>query len=433
MRTKFVIIFVLMTFTAPAWSTMRIHHWTLKNGARVYFTENHQLPIVDVHVFFDAGAARDPAGRNGLANLTASLLDEGIENKDATAIAETFERNGAEFSAHAGQDYTDISLRSLSESRLLQPSLKLFSELLLQPTFPEKNVQRIKRTTLIGLQAEKQSAGKQAQKLFMKKLFGTHPYANRVNGEENDIKAIDKGDLIQFHKEFYVGQNATLAIAGNLTLAQAKQVALTIAGSLPAGKAAASIEPITDLSKAAIEYETFPSQQTHIIMGQPGVYRGDPDYFPLYVGNYILGGSGLTSRLAHEAREKRGLTYNVQSYFVPMRQRGPYQLILQTRNDRREEALSVLKNTLKAFVESGPSVEELEAAKKFIIGSFPLRLDSNRDIVNYLSVIGFYRLPLTYLDDFQSKIDAVTVTAIKDAFKRRIHPDKMITIMLGGK
>lgn len=178
---------------------------------------------------------------------------------------------------------------------------------------------------------------------------------------------------------------------------------------------------------------TFPASQSHIRIGQPGVTRTDPDYFPLYVGNYILGGGGLVSRLSEEVREKRGFSYSIYSYFLPMRRKGPFILGLQTKNSQRDQALKVVRKVLADFVAQGPTEKELEAAKKYLTGSFPLRIDSNGKIADYLTIIGFYGLPLTYLNDFIPRIEAVTIAQIRDAYQRRVHPEKMVTVIVGGE
>jgi zinc protease len=176
----------------------------------------------------------------------------------------------------------------------------------------------------------------------------------------------------------------------------------------------------------------FPSSQTHLYAGQPGMSRGDPDYFPLYVGNHILGGSGLVSILMHEVREKRGLSYSVYSYFAPMAERGPMILGLQTKNTQADEARGVLLDTLQRFVDQGPTDDELEAAVKNITGGFPLRIASNSNIVQYLAMIGFYDLPLDYLDQFTGRVSAVTKEQIRDAYQRRVHPDRLAVVLVGG-
>ncbi len=175
-----------------------------------------------------------------------------------------------------------------------------------------------------------------------------------------------------------------------------------------------------------------PASQSHILIGAPGVARGDPDYFPLYVGNYMLGGGGFESRLMNEVREKRGLAYSVYSYFMPLKQPGAFQIGLQTRKDQADEALKLVRATLAKFIANGPTEQELLAAKQNIIGGFPLRIDSNRKILGYLSVIGFYDLPLTYLDDFTRNVDKVTVAQIRAAFARHIDPQAMATVIVGA-
>jgi len=200
---------------------------------------------------------------------------------------------------------------------------------------------------------------------------------------------------------------------------------------LPKGAPAEKLPKVANLNEQETIKLAHPSTQTHILLGQPGMKRGDPDYFALYVGNHILGGNGLVSRLSNEIREKRGLAYSTYSYFLPMRKDGPFQIGLQTRNDQAEEALKVVRETLNNFIENGPTDEELNASKKNITGGFPLRISSNQKILGYIGMIGFYDLPLDYLDTFNEKIQAVSADDIKDAFKRRVHPDTMVTVLVG--
>jgi zinc protease len=230
-----------------------------------------------------------------------------------------------------------------------------------------------------------------------------------------------------------VSANAVVVIVGAVDKVKATKIANQITANLAQGQAVPMLPTVPDMKAAELLTQDYPSSQTTILMGQPGMSRHDPDYFSLYVGNHILGGSGLVSMLSNEIREKRGLTYSVYSYFRPMQQSGPYQFVLQTRNEKAQEALSVLKQTVTDFIAKGPTTEQLEAAKQNITGGFALRVDSNSKIADYLSVIGFYGLPLNYLDKFNDKINAVTVEAIKDAYQRRVHPDRMLTVMVGGQ
>jgi len=222
------------------------------------------------------------------------------------------------------------------------------------------------------------------------------------------------------------------SIIGDLDRKAAEQLVEQVIARLPAGKRAAALQSVPVLTKAQEQRVYHPSTQTHVRMGAPGMHRGDPDYFTLYVGNHVLGGGGLVSRLFEEVREKRGLSYSVNSYFSPMEQNGPYLFSLQTRNDQLDESLLVMRETLQDFVEKGPTKKELIASKKNITGGFPLRIASNSSILDYLNVIGFYDLPLDYLDVFNDRVMAVTRQQIIDAFQRRVSPDIMATIIVGG-
>ena len=219
---------------------------------------------------------------------------------------------------------------------------------------------------------------------------------------------------------------------GDITRSEAETIAQQLTANLPAGGASTRIPPVNLQIPASELRIAHPASQSHILVGTPGIARNDPDYFPLYVGNYILGGGGFVSRLMNEIREKRGMAYSVYSYFMPMQQPGAFQIGLQTKKEQADAALKLARTTLRDFVDKGVTEKELKAAKDNIIGGFPLRIDSNKKILDYLSVIGFYNLPLTYLEDFTGKVEKVTTAQIRDAFKRRIHPEAMATVIVGA-
>jgi len=420
-----------LLFSLTAAASPEIQHWTTDNGARVYFVAAPELPMVDIRVVFDAGSARD-GKLPGLAMLTNGMLEEGAGKLNADDIAARFDSLGARFSANSERDMAIVSLRSLIKPSLLEPALDVFSLVLSQPSVPHEALERVRNQMLIGLQAEEQSPGDISRKAFYHTLYDSHPYGIHPAGTVKSIKAMSRKEVLDFHHRYYVGHNAVVAIVGAVTRDEAAQLAEKAVGALPAGKAAPALPPVPALKQAIDKHINYPSAQSHVLMGEPGDYRGDPDYFPLYVGNHILGGSGLVSRLSEEVREKRGLSYSVYSYFMPMRKKGPFILGLQTRTASTGEALKVLRQTLDKFTKEGPTEEELEAAKKNITGGFPLKIDSNSDILGYIAMIGFYRLPLNYLDSFNSRINAVTAAQIRDAFARRVHPDKMVTITVGA-
>jgi len=430
MRTKLILLFGLFIVSPSLLAGVNIQHWTTDNGARVYFVAAPELPMVDLQIIFDAGAARDK-DKAGTAVLTNGLLAEGAGDLNANQISERFDELGARFGYDAQRDMANLTLRSLSDDKVLNPALDTMALVLSQPTFPKEAFERERKRMLIGLEQRKQSPGALADEAFYKAVFKSHPYAVMPSGYEDTVGSLTLDDLKAFYKHYYVASNAVIAIVGDLDRSEAEQVAATIVAQLPQGTPAEKLPDVANLNDQEIIKLDHPSTQTHILLGQPGMKRGDPDYYALYVGNHILGGSGLVARLSNEIREKRGLAYSSYSYFLPMRKDGPFQIGLQTRNDQAEEALSVVRETLKTFIENGPTAEEINASIKNITGGFPLRISSNKKILGYIGMIGFYDLPLDYLDTFNEKIQAVSAADIQDAFKRRVNPDTMVTILVG--
>jgi zinc protease len=270
-----------------------------------------------------------------------------------------------------------------------------------------------------------------ADKAFYRAMYGVHPYAHDEAGAPDSIKTLTRNDFQQFYRTHYSAPNAVIALMGDITRAEAE----AIAARITAGLSSAAVVPALPAPAVAKPSDTriaHPSTQSHVLMGVVGMARNDPDYFPLYVGNYVLGGGGFDSRLMREVRDKRGYAYSAYSYFLPMQAAGPFQLGLQTKLEQTGDALKVARETLRSFTVDGPSEAELSQAKSNLTGGFPLRIDSNKKILEYLSVIGFYKLPLDYLDTWVDKVNAVDVAAVKQAFSRRVDPDKLVTVVVGA-
>jgi len=416
--------------------TVNIQEWKTKNGVRVLYVFAPELPMVDIQAIFDAGSVRD-GNKPGVANLANSLLSHGAklgnEILSVDDIAERFDSVGARFSTESSKDNAEISLRTLTDEKWLSKAVVTMQAVINAPTFDKKELERVRKQLLISFEGRKQSPGTIASESFYKGLYDDHPYALPSIGSEKSIKKLSRADLINFYKKYYVAKNALVTIVGDVGREKAEALAEQIIGGLTTGKKATGLPAVQDLQVASSTHHEFPSTQTHILMGQVGVHRKDKDYFTLYVANHILGGSGFGSRIMEEIREKRGLAYSSYSYFSPMLKRGPFTIGMQTSNKQTDEAMLVLKETLNNYVKNGPTEKELLHAKKNITGGFPLRVDSNSDISNYLSVIAFYNLPLSYLKDFNSRVEAVSLEQIKDALKRRIHPEKMFTVTVGTK
>lgn len=433
MHTKLLAaVVLLLTGIASALATPHIQHWTSPSGARVYFVENHDLPMLDLTVTFAAGSSFDVTEKSGLAGLAHRMLDLGAEGLSEDDIARNLADIGAQFGKNFDADRAGISLRTLSSTAERVQALDILARVLQHPLFKEDVLAREKIRLIADLKEDETKPERIAEKAFGKAVFGTHPYGLPSSGEVSAVENIQRADIEAFYRTHYLAKTAVVAIMGDVTRVEAEAIAQNLTAQLPQGVETAQVAPVAMQIKANEQRLIHPATQSHILMGAPGLARKDPDYFALYVGNHILGGGGFVSRLMHEIREKRGLAYSVYSYFIPMKLPGAYQIGLQTKKNQADEALRLVRATLREFIDKGVTKKELQASKQNIIGGFPLRIDSNKKIVDYLSVIGFYELPLTYLDDFVGNVDKVTIAQIRAAFERRVNPDAMATVIVGA-
>lgn len=422
---------LLLAPFAPAGAAPDIRQWTTENGARVLYVHAPEIPMVDARVTFSAGSARD-GEHPGIARLVSNLLMSGTESRDADALARALEREGAEVSTGSQRDMGWVELRSLADDEHLRPVAEVVGELLARPAFPQDEIQRRKDQQRTALENQAQSPGEIARKRFWQALYEGHPYGHDPLGTRESVEAIERADLRAFHERFYAARNASVAIVGAIDRARAERLAQTLVGGLPAGAAAPALPPAPELAEDRTIRVDFPSTQAHVLVGRPGVARGYERWPALYVANHVLGGGGFTSRLFSEVREERGLVYSVYSYASPMTVSGPFLVALQTRGDQADEALGIVREQLARFVDEGPEPAEVRDAVRNITGGFPLRIDSNGDLTGYLGMMGFYGLPLDYLDAFPARVGDVDAQAARAAFADAIGQRPRVTVIVGG-
>ncbi|MEK2609594.1 pitrilysin family protein [Pseudomonas shirazensis] len=414
---------------APSRRELNIQSWNTAEGARVLFVEARELPMFDLRVTFAAGSSQD-GNVAGLATLTNAMLNEGVAGKDVTAIAEGFEGLGADFGNGSYRDMAVATLRSLSASDKREPALKLFAEVVGKPTFPADALKRIQNQLLAGFEYEKQNPAKIGGKALFANLYGDHPYAQPSDGTAQSIPAITLEQLRAFHAKAYTSKNAVIALVGDLSRSDAEAIAAQVSAALPQGPALAKpAEPSEP--KAGLTHIDFPSKQTHLMLAELGIDRQDKDWPALSLGNQILGGGAFGTRLMSEVREKRGLTYGVYSVFSPMQVRGPFMINLQTRAELSEGTLKLVQDILADYLKSGPTQQELDDAKRELAGSFPLSNASNASIVGQLGAIGFYNLPLTWLEDFMQQSQSLTVEQVKAAMNKHLAADNLVIVTVG--
>jgi zinc protease len=432
-------LFVAMLATSLAQAALPIQHWTASSGARVYFVPSPSIPMLDINIDFDAGTRLDSAKRIGLASMAAGLLDKGVAahaSKPARTegeLADAFADLGAEFASGASDDRASVRLRTLSSPEERQAAIALMAQIISRPAYPGEIVEREKSRMTAALRETFTRPGAIAGRSFNSAVFGDHPYGYTASPET--VQAVTRDDLVAFHRQRYGAAQAVVTLIGAIDRGQAQEIAEQLTADLPRSSAAhakPALLPVQPLSAPRTIRVPHPAQQAHVLVGQPGIARNDPDFFAILVGNHILGGGSFTSRLTVQVREQRGLTYGIGSGFSPLQQAGPFQISVQTRQDQVDEALQVIRTELGRFVAEGPTEAEMTAAKANLIQGFPLRLDSNRKLIANVANIAWYGLPLDYLDTWTKEVENVTADRVRAAFQRVLHPDRMVTVVVGG-
>ncbi|MEY3473725.1 MAG: hypothetical protein RL087_183 [Pseudomonadota bacterium] len=426
---------------APAQASLQLQHWTQPSGARVWLAESPAIPMVDVQIDFDAGSRRDPAAQAGLAAASASMLSRGLRAAgtqaalDENQLAEAWTDLGASLVARSSLDRMSFLLRSLTYRDLLDASVRLAARQLGHPAFPADVWQRERERISAAYKEAGTRPGTIASRRFTRAVFGSHPYG--VEATPETLERISVADMQTWHRNHLQACRARVSIVGAVTRAQADELVRTLLAQLPRddGRGCAPLPAVAEVSPLSAPVEQivpFESAQAHVLIGQPGFKRNDPDFFPLIVGNHILGGGGFVSRLYGEVREKRGLSYSVYSFFAPGLHAGAFTVGLQTRPDQARQAVGVAREVLERFVADGPTEAELQAAKDNLIGGFALRIDSNAKLLDNISAIAWNDLPLDYLQTWTQQVARVSVADIRAAFARKLQPQRSVVVVVGA-
>jgi zinc protease len=405
-----------------------------KNGVRTLLVESKQLPIVDIQLTFNAGSARDESiskGLNGLANLTARLLNEGTSTQTANDIAQGFERLGAQYSAQAYRDMFVVRLRVLSDEKRLEPALNQLIFLLKDAQFPQGSIDRILDNAQVGQKQVKENPKRSMSVRFYRAIYGDHPYAQPSTGTIQSLKRIKSEDIQAFKNQYLVANNLNIAITGNVNRQQAQQMIDLLTEQISTGESAPTLPEAEALEKAQIIRIPFNSSQAHVMIGQVGIRRDDPDRFALEVGNEIFGSGGFQSLLMQELREKSGLTYSASSNLSSMQSQGLFYIQYSTQREQLLESLNITYDTLLKFLHQPLKTAQIEESKRGLIRAFPLLLRSNANINSQLGAIGFYGLPSNYLSQYQQYISAVSAEDVQQAWQKHIHPEKFLTVLAG--
>ncbi len=409
-------------------------------GAKAYLVQTQSLPMLDIEISIDAGTRYDPASKTGLAIMTAELLDNGIRsagrNLTEAQIADEIADLGADIKIGVSGERAMILVRCLSRPDIRDRAIQLARLILSSPTYDSVIVNREKQRISAGLLEAETKPDFVLDRRFRKAVYGNYPLGNAVTVKS--IAGLSVSDLKQFHQQFYRSDRVIVSMVGDVNKSEAQEIMQTLVKDLP--QTGSSIPPLPELARSPVQNLSereitipFDSQQAHIAMGMTAIARNNPDYFPLIVGNYALGGGGFVSRLMNEVREKRGLAYSVFSYFAPGQETGIFQAGLQTKNDQATMALDVMTETISQFIAKGPTQSELDAAKANLINGFPLRIDNNRKLLDNVSSIAWNGLPLNTLDTWTEQVNAVTREQVEIAFQKYLAMDRMKIVVLGAK
>lgn len=425
-------LFVLLPLLLLGWTSrghaLEASRHTLPNGLRLVILEQSTVPIVTVDCLVDGGARVDPRTQPGLASFTADLLDEGTQQATGPEIARRIDSLGGSLRVGAGQDWIYAGTSVLS--RDFRTGLGLVAASLRYPTFPEAEIERIRRETLGAITSSDENPAVIASRTFRGALFGDTPYGHPIIGTPESVRTLSRADIVDFHQRILKPNKTICAVVGDVTEAEVLSQIETAFGDWK-GKAYAEVgRAATPPSPRKIAVFQ-PTSQASIVIGQLGISRDNPDYFPLLLMNHIFGGGGFTSRLVERVRTKEGLVYSIYSRLSSTRLPGAFRIGLQTKAENAEKAIQIVREELANMHQDGATPEELEAAKDYLTGSFPLRLDSTGKLSGLLAQIEYFDLGDDYISTYTERIRKVTVEEVRSVARKYLRPEGLIVITVG--
>jgi zinc protease len=428
MRTTLSLIAVLLLSPAASLALgPTVVQSRLANGAQLLVSEQRNLPLVVIGIMVDAGSRWDPAGRAGVANLTADLLTEGTRTRSAATIKEEIDALGGSLGVDADADYAVLQLRVLKSDMAL--GVALLSDILLHPALAEAELARRKEAVLAQIRAERDDPTHVAQLAFQEALFAGGPYGHPVEGTEASVKTISRVDVRDFYARYYRPAGATIVVVGDVDAAEAQAVfgdalaSWSGAAVPPAG----STTPTAAASQVRIDKEVT---QAGIVLGHRGVARSNPDYEVISVMNYILGGGGFSSRLMDNIRTKGGLAYSVTSFFSVSKEVGSFEIVMQTKNASVADAVSRARAEMQRLRDGGVTDAEVDEAKRYLTGTFALRLDSMSEIARFIGQVIAFDLGLDYADRYIARINGVSTADVQRVAQLYLHPEELTEVIV---
>ncbi len=424
-------IFFAVALAAPLRAGLVPKRSVLDNGIVLLTSEQKALPMVSIELLIDAGSRYDAPNQEGLANLVAKLLTYGTKRRTALQINETLDFLGASLSTRCSDDLASVSMTILKKD--LTTGLELLGDILINSTFPQQEIERQKQSVIASIKARDESPGDIAQRRFAAALFPQSPYGRPVEGTETSVKGIQQKSLREFYERYYRPNRSILAVVGDVSEQESTQALNQAFRSWRKGEPGGKPLVPSVIGSSQVIRVNKDLTQANIMMGHEGVPRNHPDYYAIQVMNYILGGGGFSSRAMDSIRNERGLAYSVYSHFGAEKSHGTFVFVMQTKNDTAEEAIRIAREEIRRMREQPVTDQELDDAKNYLTGSFPLRLDTNHKVASFLAQVEFFRLGLDYPDRYADLIRKVTREDVQRVAKAYLHPEKLITVVVGNQ
>lgn len=426
----FLSALAVIVSVSPARAGMVPKRMVLDSGLVLLTSEQRALPMVSIELLIDAGSRYEPENQAGLANLTAKLLTYGTQRRSALQISEALDFIGASLSTDSGEDVASVSLTILKKD--LAMGLDLLAEILTQSTFPQGEIDRQKQAVIASIRAREEDPGAVAATKFAAALFPQSPYGRPVEGTEVTVKGLQRKSLQDFFSGYYRPNRAIISVVGAIGEKEIAQALNRAFSGWNKGEPSGKMLVPTNIGAAQQLQINKDLTQSNIILGHNGVTRGNPDYYAVQVMNYILGGGGFSSRVMDSIRNERGLAYSVYSYFAAEKSHGSFQFVMQTKNETALEAIQIARDEIRRIREAPVNEQELNDAKDYLIGSFPLRFDTNRKVAGFLAQVEYYQLGLNYPEQYAGLIRKVTREDVQRVAKEYLRPEQLITVIVGN-
>ena len=425
---RFVLSIIAVLATTPAWAEINIKDVTTPGGIDAWLVEEHSIPFVALELRFKGGTSLDPEGKQGVTNLMVGLLEEGAGDMDARAFARRSEALAASFNYDASDDTVGISARFLSENR--DEAVALLRESLVNPAFADEAIERVRAQVESVIRSNRKDPRDIAGDAFADLVYGDHPYAGPEFGTLDSVASLTREDIVAAHRNALVRDRLYVSAVGDITEEELASLLDTLLLDLPTG--GADLPGAADINMpGGIQIVEFDTPQSVVMFGQPGIDRDDPDFFAAYVLNHILGGGSFESRLMQEVREKRGLTYGVYSYLVDKEYAQLWLGSVASANDRVAEAIEVIRDEWQRIRTDGVAQDELDDAKTYLTGAYPLRFDGNAPIANIAVDMQMEGLPTDYIANRNDMVNAVTLDDVNRIAQELMDPSKLTFVVTG--